>query len=414
MKKLLQNITIVAALMGTSLLPSCLKDSATRTYTLYSPVYKSVAEVRAGIKSDVPQPVVKPGKIVTLGKYIFLNEVDKGVHIIDNSNPAAPLNKYFVSIPGNLDLAVKGNVLYADLYRDLVAIDISNPSAIEVKSITKNVFPPRRYNNFFVADTTRVIVNWIQKDTTVPHIEQPFFPGGYIYDVAALAMSSVAAPAAIGVSGSMARFTILNNYLYTVTDNNLNVFDISQAENPSFTSQKNVGWQIETIFPFKGNLFIGSQAGVYIFNTSNPTQPGLVSMFGHIRSCDPVIADDQYAFVTLHGGTMCGGNLNQLDVLDISNLASPRNIKSYPLTSPHGLSKDGNLLFICDGEAGLKVFDATDVANLKLLQTFNGINSYDVIAMNNLAIVVTADGLYQYDYSNRGQIILKSKIGYGL
>ena len=88
-----------------------------------------------------------------------------------------------------------------------------------------------------------------------------------------------------------------------------------------------------------------------------------------------------------------------------------RNLLSETILTPNDFILP---LFICDGEAGLKVFDATDVANLKLLQTFSGINSNDVIAMNNLAIVVTADGLYQYDYTNSRQIILKSKIGYGL
>lgn len=210
----------------------------------------------------------------------------------------------------------------------------------------------------------------------------------------------------------MARFAILNNYLYTVTDNSLNVFDISQSENPVFTNQKNIGWQIETIYPFKGNLFVGSQTGVYIFSTANPAQPNQLSMFSHLRMCDPVIADDNYAFVTLHSGTTCGGQLNQLDVLDISNINNPRIITSYPLTSPKGLSKDENLLFICDGESGLKVFDATNVAGLKLLQTLSGINPSDVITINKIAIVVTDDGLYQYDYTDSKHIVLKSKITY--
>jgi len=395
-----------------SLFQSCLKDSATKTYTLYSPVYKSVAEVRAGIKSDAPSTVGKPGKIVILGNYIFLNEVDKGVHVIDNTNPSAPVNKYFIAIPGNLDLAVKGTTLYADLYRDLVTIDISNPSSIQVKNIAKNVFPGRRYSNFFVQDTSRVIVDWIKKDTTVSADEQPSFGGVYMY--LASSVSSAPVQSAIGVSGSMARFALVSNYLYAVTDYSLNVFDISQPENPVFTSQKNLGWQIETIFPFKGNLFIGSQTGVYIFSTANPAQPNQLSMFAHLTMCDPVIADEKFAYVTLHAGTICGSTLNQLNVLDISNLASPRNVKSYPLTNPHGLSKDGNTLFICDGAEGLKVFDATDVMNLKLLQTITGINTYDVIAMNNNAIVVTANGLYQYDYNNNKQVTLRSKITYGL
>ncbi|MCW3114597.1 MAG: hypothetical protein JWR18_2993 [Segetibacter sp.] len=412
MKRIITNGKLLLVFFACiSAFQGCLKDSATRTYTLYTPIYRSVEEVRNGIKSDAPAAVVKPGKIVVLGKYIFLNEVDKGVHVIDNTNPSAPVNKYFISIPGNLDLAVKGNVLYADLYRDLVTIDISNPSAITVKNITKNVFPARRYTNNFLQDTTRIIVDWIKKDTTVNNSYQPSF-GGFV----AFSSSSVSNDmrATAGVGGSMARFTLVNNYLYTVTDQSLNVFDISQAESPVFTSQKNIGWQIETIFPFKGNLFIGSQTGVYIFSIANPAQPSQLSMFGHITVCDPVIADDNYAFVTLHDGTVCNGKLNQLDVLDISNLINPRKVQTYQLSNPHGLSKDGNTLFICDGAAGLKVFDATDVRNLKLLQTVTGINAYDVIAMNKTAIVVTADGLYQYDYTNTRQVTLLSKITYKL
>jgi hypothetical protein len=413
MKKFILNCKLVLLVIAGSVsFQSCLKDTATKTYTMYTPVYKPVAEVRAAIISDVAEAVQKPGKLVVLGKYIFLNEVDKGVHVIDNTNPSAPVNKYFIAIPGNVDLAVKGNTLYADLYRDLVTIDISNPSAIRVKNITKNVFPARRYSNFFQQDTTQVIVDWIKKDTTVMNADQPYFleRRDLVFGLSSFASASTN----VGISGSMARFTILKNHLYTVTDFSLNVFDISQSENPVFAGKKDLGWQIETIFPFKGNLFIGSQTGVYIMGTANPAQPNLISMFGHLTSCDPVIADDNFAYVTLHGGTTCGGKLNQLDVLDISNLVSPRNIKTYQLTSPHGLSKDGNILFICDGSAGLKVFDATDVTDLKLLQTISGIDAYDVIAINNNAIVVTKDGLYQYDYTNSKQVTLKSKITYGL
>jgi hypothetical protein len=85
-------------------------------------------------------------------------------------------------------------------------------------------------------------------------------------------------------------------------------------------------------------------------------------------------------------------------------------VKSYPLTNPHGLSKEGNTLFVCDGTAGLKVYDATNINSLQLLTTVSGINTYDVVAYNGVAIVVTKDGLYQYDYTNRSNLKLLSKI----
>jgi len=42
----------------------------------------------------------------------------------------------------------------------------------------------------------------------------------------------------------------------------------------------------------------------------------------------------------LSSGSTCGGFTNQLDVLDIKNIKVPTLVKSYPLTNPHGLSKD--------------------------------------------------------------------------
>jgi hypothetical protein len=69
------------------------------------------------------------------------------------------------------------------------------------------------------------------------------------------------------------------------------------------------------------------------------------------------------------------------------------------MTSPHGLAKDGNKLFICDGKDGLKLYDAASPTDVKLVKKIGGIETFDVIALNGKAIVVATDGLYQFDYS---------------
>ena len=121
-----------------------------------------------------------PGKIVLLGNYIFLNEVDKGIHVIDNRNPALPRNAAFISVPGNMDLAVKGNILYADLYTDLVTLDISDPLNVVVKKYDEGVFPFRTYGNGFYNDSTKIITNWIKRDTVMTQdCSQPLI--GYDY-----------------------------------------------------------------------------------------------------------------------------------------------------------------------------------------------------------------------------------------
>ena len=149
---------------------------------------------------------------------------------------------------------------------------------------------------------------------------------------------------------------------------------------------------------------------MFIYDINDAANPALVSQFSHVRSCDPVIADDKYAYVTLRSGTACQGFTNQLEILDVSQITQPSLLKTYTMTNPHGLAKDDNLLFICDGKDGIKVYNAADVNNLTLVKTFGGLETYDVIALNHIAIVVANDGLYQFDYSDRNNIRQISKI----
>jgi len=397
----------------------CVKDTIKRTYkySFYQPVYKTTAEVKSNIKSNSAREIENPGKIVILGNYIFLNEIDKGIHVIDNSNPLSPQNVAFIDIPGNMDLALKGNILYADLYTDLVSIDISNPRNIQVKKYNEGVFPFRAYGNGFYNDSTKMIVDWVKRDTTITETMGEGFPvfyeTGYYMDFSNSPLSSMtkSSSSPIGKGGSMARFAIVSNRMYTVSNTDLNVFNINVPADPVYTNKVNISNStIETIFPFKDRLFIGSQNGMFVFNIYNPDQPSLAGQFSHVQSCDPVIADDDYAYVTLRTGSACFGAANQLEILELNSFTNPTLVKAYPFTNPHGLSKDGNLLFICDGSDGLKIYDAADVSDLKLIKQFSGLETYDVIAYNNIALLVAKDGLYQYDYSDVANIHLMSKI----
>ena len=390
---------------------SCLKDKLTHTYSILEPIYKTKNEVYANIKSNAPTQIQSPGKIFIYGHYIFLNEVDKGVHVIDNSDPANPVAKAFIDIPGNLDIAVKGNILYADLYRDLVVVDISDPEHAKFLRYIANVFPERTYTNGFIDDNNRIIVGWIKKDTIV-QLDQPS-PGYIFYDamMRAYSASPLAAAAPVpGISGSMARFTMVSDYLYTVNRTTLGSFNISNASDPLKITDRDVGWNIETIYPFKDKLFIGSSNGMFIYDLGNPASPVQLGQFVHARSCDPVIADDSNAYVTLHDGTPCGGSSNQLDVVNVTNVLSPSLTRTYLMTNPHGLTKDGAELFICDGKDGIKMYDATDPSNIILKKHIVGLETYDAIAWNKNLIVVAKNGLYQYDYSDPNNLVQRSKL----
>jgi hypothetical protein len=207
---------------------------------------------------------------------------------------------------------------------------------------------------------------------------------------------------AAGTGGSMARFTIADNSLYTVSNSSLQVYDISRNTDPRPGAKLTLGFGVETIFPYRQNLFIGTQTGMYIYDIARPAAPQLLSQYQHIVSCDPVVVQGSTAYVTLRSGTTCRGNtsFNSLDVIDVSNLSSPKVLKSYPMKNPHGLGIDGNLLFVCEGDFGLKVLDATDPLNIKQIQFLEGVRTYDVIPRQNVLIVTGKDGIYQYSYAD--------------
>ncbi|PJF33372.1 MAG: hypothetical protein CUN57_02355, partial [Phototrophicales bacterium] len=137
-------------------------------------------------------------------------------------------------------------------------------------------------------------------------------------------------------------------------------------------------------------------------NISMPAQPEREGVYRHTRSCDPVVVEGNYAYVTLRDGTDCRGGVNQLDVVDVSDPSRPRKVKTYPMTNPHGLGIDEGTLFICDGRDGLKVFDANDPMRIEQTGRFRNIQAYDVIPIKarKHLVMVGSNKIFQYDYKS--------------
>ena len=218
-----------------------------------------------------------------------------------------------------------------------------------------------------------------------------------------------------GIGGSTARFTVASNTLYIVDNSTLHVYDIFNATSPHHINDQTPSGlfgNIETIFPYNGHLFLGSNSGFYIYDISNPQSPSFVSEYSHITACDPVVVDNHYAYFTLSSDAPCHVGVNELDVVDISNLQSPTLVTTVPMTDPHGLGVDGQTLFICDSKDGLKVYNTANISNLQnsMIAQFSNINSFDVIPYNKHLIMSGSNGLYQYNYSDVQNITLLSTI----
>ncbi|MDR2472891.1 MAG: hypothetical protein LBD53_04900 [Tannerella sp.] len=211
-----------------------------------------------------------------------------------------------------------------------------------------------------------------------------------------------------GQGGSMARFAVNGDYLYTVDNNSLKMFDITNAAEPKYLPAKNqpLNFGVETIFPLDTLLFIGTRNGMYVYDVRLPEFPQQLAHVTHITSCDPVVADGKYAYVTLNSANIfCGRNSNLLQIYDLQDIEKPQLIKELiGFNNPLGLGIVGDRLYICDN--GIKEYDVSDplqpqwIGDLSHISEIQNIDTYDVIPLSDkILLVIGGDGFYQFDIS---------------
>ena len=419
MKRIL--LLLIPALM---LMSSC-QDRRFQTYMANVPVYMSYEELRSAVKVEEGRDLREPGKIYFMDQYMYINEYREGIHVVDLSDPSAPVQKAFIAIPGNVDMAIRNNILYADSFTDLVLIDISDPvqpsEVTRVKDLFEYLIPP--YDADYPLDEIDqekgVILDFELREITREVYTHPT-PWPIYYDYAALESSSVRYNASAGGSGntygtggSMARFITYDDYLYALESTyKLKTIDLSDPARPAVKNEQYLWGNIETLFISGAYMYVGSSNGMHILSLEEPSVPILLSTYQHITSCDPVVVDGNMAYVTLRAGNTCGGNQNLLEVIDISNRNDPERMVSYAMTEPYGLGIDGNTLFVCEGTHGLKVYDAADpyaITSHQIAQ-FDNIHAHDVIPLASFLFMIGEDGFYIYDYSDLNNITLSGQI----
>ena len=339
----------------------------------------------------------------------------EGIHVLDNSNPSQPEHLGFIKIAGNLDMAIKENILYADNYSDLLAIDIANVQQPRLLCRVEGIFSEQ-----FIPEEGRFLSHYQatpvteEVDCQNPNFGELLFSedGALFFESETLASgnsldfngvpvnTSSSTTQTEGIGGSMARFTLAQDHLYVINERDLVAFDIEQASKPTETQTTSVAEGIETVFPYGEHLFIGANDGMYIYSLTNPQKPQYVSQFRHAQACDPVFVQGEVAFVTLRDGTNCQNFINQLDVVDISDIRNPELIKTYPMEHPHGLSVRDSELYLCEGAHGLKAFDISDLQSIdqRQLAHVRGMHAFDAISLSaEHLLVIGEDGLYQFN-----------------
>jgi len=157
-------ITII--IMSALILSACHEEDEDLNVTGMRPEYISYDELLV-FEQQGPQEIVHAGKIMLYENYVFLGEINKGVHIIDISDTLNPVNISFLKIPGNKDVTGQDDRLYADNGPHLLILDITDIHHITMIGRSMNVFSPsemypREFAGYFecVNDAKGWVVGW--------------------------------------------------------------------------------------------------------------------------------------------------------------------------------------------------------------------------------------------------------------
>ena len=169
MKKILLFSVIILAFTG------CIRNNEEPYYSSkkYRPIYVSRADIEK-VVFTTPQALKTPGKIYIKDGYLFVNEVNKGVHIFNNKDPKNPQKIAFIQIPGNIDIAIRGAILYADNYTDLLSIDVTNPTEAKLLNRMKDIFPNQEFPPYTgisfecVNNSKGTVIGWEEIDYKHP------------------------------------------------------------------------------------------------------------------------------------------------------------------------------------------------------------------------------------------------------
>jgi hypothetical protein len=379
-----------------------------RSYTKYTPIIKTIDEVRASFRLEDPKTLENPRKIYVYGNYLMIVDEFKGFQILDNSDKTNPKALKFVHLDGCTDVAAKDGKLYANQGPDIIELSFSTINSIAITNRVPNVMNSHLVDgeNFSYDFTREEVTEEVEcSDNT------NFFRNEVNANLSFHSGNGGSSGGSSGAGGSMARFSIIGSDIYIADNSTLSVLGISSS-GLAQKSTTSVGWNVETIFGTEEYLFLGTSTGMLVYFRNQGGSPRFISAISHARGCDPVVVDGKKAYITVKGGLICGAADDELIVVDITSISQLKTIATHPMSSPNGLGVKGDYILICDGSAGLRIFDRTDDLEIgnKEISTITGVDAYDVIPFEDFCILSTTDGVYQYDYTDMSNPRLLSKI----
>ena len=402
---------------------SCTKDSGSLdvTYFKAEAIYADLEESRATPLNAPTTEIENPGKIYIGEDFILIGEEGKGVHVLDNSNRTNPTTINFINIPGNREFFVEGNMLYAESIYDFVKIDISNLQNAVLDARINDVIATPSYNaegkalmNFNFTEVTETLKIGSDEYINATNNNMVYFD--YLNNVIPPSAVPSSFAGTTGQSGTVNRVAVNGDNMYVINKSNLIILEDDGAQ-LNLLSNERIGWgnTLETVFVHEDALFLGTTNSMEVYDVSTPTSPRQLDRYDHTTSCDPVYPIGNVAYVTLRTGDerMCPGDVNALVTLNIDDFSNVYETSQKEMISPFGMTSKGEVLYVGEGENGLKMFNISDAERPSLIKFDQGIEAYDIIthpSNDGQILIAGPQGLSQYTIDEAFDFQLESTI----
>jgi len=216
-------------------------------------------------------------------------------------------------------------------------------------------------------------------------------------------------------SGSYANMLVVSGFLYAISESQIITFSLENPESPEEIHRRDLAFGVESMFHRSGILFIGSQESMFIFEIGADGIPDFKSKTDYtfefeLTPCDPVVANESTAIASLSSREVdgpCGSlTINEIRFYDIMDITSPQLFETIAMSQPKGLALDGDYLFVCEANDGLKVFDISNLQEIELIFHHPDLKTFDAIATGSILLVVGPTALYEFDYQDISNIHL--------
>lgn len=401
---------IILLLPALLILGSCKKNRGTiqSTYIKAEAQYEDINVLRKASIFANAKNIVNTGKIFYGNDMILIGEKNEGIHIINNTNPNSPINVSFLDLPYTNEFYVHNNMIYAISHYDMIKIDITDMMNPLLVGRLKNAF------GNFVKDANGNVLIGFNFETVTESFELGSEEENalresntlyYDYQNHVIPFSEVPSSfigSTVKNKGTINRIAYSNNHLFVIGRTDIHTFIDNGAQFAKGTNKK-IGEDLETIYLYNNKLFVGTNSEMIIL--TNSVSPVITSTYSHVVTCDPVLPLNNIAYLTLRstGENGCAGNVNRLEVVDISNINNPVQLTTVNMDSPYGMATLSNYLFIAQGNNGISVMDITTPETPVLFADFPNVKAFDVLKhplVGNGILVTGANGLKQYTFNS--------------